>query len=166
MKITILGEEYRLKRLVDQKQLLKEIIGKDNSAKYIGFCAANEYSYQEKQYNKLLETLGKNKEVPTLKELENGNVTKIQITDSISAIVQARVNETLSHIWLENSMYSVSFINKLTYSVTIKIKPYLNGTIELAEQRFDYEKVEREDELREGKTLDEVIKLLQSFQTK
>lgn len=165
LKITISGEEYRLKRLVNQKQMIKEIIGKDDIAKYIGFGVEDEYSYQEGKYNKLLETLGKTKEVPTLKELANGNVTKIEITDSITAIVEARVNETSDFIWLKNSMYNVAFVNKLKYSVTIKIKPYLNETIKLEEQRFEYDELENEDELRKGKTFDELVQLLESFQT-
>lgn len=165
LKITIAGEEYRFKRLINQEHLIKEIIGKDDIAKYIGFWVEDEYSYQEEKYNKLLETLGKTKEVPTLKELASVNVTRIEITDSISAIVEARVNETSSHIWLKNSMYSVSFANMITYSVTIKIKPYLNKTIKLEEQRFEYDELENEDELRKGKTFDELVQLLESFQT-
>lgn len=164
LKITISGEEYRFKRLVNQKRLIKEIIGKDDIAKYIGFWAKDGYSYQEGEYNKLLETLGKTKEVPTLKELASGDVTKIEITDSISAIVEARVNETSDFIWLKNSMYSVAFENMLKYSVTIKIKPYLNETIKLEEQRFEYDELKNEDELRKGKTFDELVELLESFQ--
>lgn len=165
LKITTSEEEYRLKRLVNQKQIIKEFIGKDDIAKYTRFWIEDEYSYQEEKYNKLLETLGKTKEVPTLKELASGNVTKIQITDSISAIVEARVNETSSFIWLKNSMYSVGFENMLTYIVTIKIKPYLNETIKLEEQRFEYSELEKEDELRKGKTFDELVELLETFQT-
>lgn len=62
-------------------------------------------------------------------------------------------------------MYSVAFENMLKYSVTIKIKPYLNETIKLEEQRFEYDELKNEDELRKGKTFDELVELLESFQT-
>lgn len=62
-------------------------------------------------------------------------------------------------------MYSVWLENMQAYSIEIKIKPYLNEVIELAEQRFRYEELEDEEELRKGKTFDEIIQLLESYQT-
>ncbi len=164
IKITISDKVYRLERTINHKQLIKQIIGENDIVAYRGYWAKDVYNENEKKYDKFLKDLGETEEVPKLKELAKANSTKIQITDSISAIVEARVIETKSNIWLENNMYSVRLENMPTYSVTIKIKPYLNKFIELAEQRFDYEELKNVDELRKGKTLDEIIELLESFQ--
>lgn len=166
-KIEILGETYSFKRKFNLKELIKEIIGPDDVASYDinFFWTGSTYDEQKMKYNEFLEILGRNKEVPTLKELANADENKIQITDSISAIVEARVNRTTANIWLISSMYSVLLENMQAYSIEIKIKPYLNEVIELAEQRFKYEELEDEEKLRKGKTLDEIVQLLESYQT-
>lgn len=161
-KIEILGETYSFKKRL-KKELIKEVIGKNDVLTYND---GNEYDIQEKKYNKFLKLLDSTKNVPTLRELSIAHETEIQITDSISAIVEAKVIEGTRDIWLENNMYSVRIEDMPTYSVTIKIKPYFNKTIELAEQRFDYEELENEAELREGKTFDEIVEILESYQIK
>ncbi len=62
-------------------------------------------------------------------------------------------------------LYSVRFDNVKYYKTTIKVKPYLNNVIEMAERKFCYSELENEAELRKGKTLDEIIDLIESFET-
>lgn len=164
-KIEMLGETYSFKKGFNLKELIKKIISPEDVVSYNYFWSSCTYAEQEEKYNEFLNILGKTKEVPTLKELVNAKETKIQITDSINAIVEARVNRTTDNIWLNGSMYNVWLEKMQAYSIDIKIKPYLNEAIELAEQRFHYEELENEEELKKGKTFDEIVQLLESFQT-
>ncbi len=165
--ISMFVEEYTLKRKFNKKQLLNEIIGKENIVRYEDHLRGKEYSQTEEEYQKFLKDLGIKYEPPTLKVMsKNVGETKFKITESISVVISKEIEEEYYHcIWLNNPKYSVRLDNVKYYKTTIKVKPYFNNTIEMAEREFCYAELENEEELRKGKTLDEIIELLESFQT-
>lgn len=161
--ISMFVENYTFKREFNPKQLLNEIIGKENIVRYEDHLGRKEYSQIEEEYQKFLKVLGIKHEIPTLKVLANTtNEKKIQITESISAIISTEIEEDHYHcIWLNNPKYSVRLDDVKYYKTTIKVKPYLNNTIKMEEREFCYAELENEAELRKGKTLDEIIELLE-----
>lgn len=167
-RIKILEEVHTLKRNFDYKQLLNEIVGKENIARYMDRFSINTYNQAEEQYQKFLKELGIKDEPPTLKELaKNVGEKEIQITDLIKAVISTEVDIGYQDcIWLTNPKYNVRLQYVKYYKTTIKVKPYLSKTIEIAEKEFCYSEIENEEELRKGKTLDEIIELLDLLQSK
>lgn len=165
--ISIFVEEYTLKRRFNPKQLLNEIIGKENIVRYEDHLGRKEYSKIEEEYQKFLKDLGIKYNPLNLKVLANGaSEIKIKITEAISAVISTKIEEEHYYcIWLNNPKYSVRLDGVKYYKTTIKVKPYFNNSIEMQEREFCYAELENEEELRKGKTLDEIIELLESLQT-
>lgn len=161
--IKILGENYSLEKSFNLKELIKKIIGPDDVA---SFSSLKIYDEQRKKYNEFLKDLGRTRRVPTLKKLANADKTEFQITDSISAIAISSIKDkTKATVWLKSSMYRVQLDDIQEYSIDILIKPYFKETFELVSRHFQYEELENEEELRKGKNFDEIVQLLESYQT-
>lgn len=160
--INISGKKYKFARKIELDILIKQVIGENDVAKYDGTYRGHEYEEEEGKYIKFLEGLSRTKEIVPLKELAKGSKTKIEISETFSANVESsecvRNAET---IWLENGMYRIGLYDVKYFVRTVKIKPYYNNSIKLEEVEFEYIEIENEEELRKGKTLNELFEMLQ-----
>ena len=160
--INISGKKYKFAKKIKLNILIKQVIGENDVAKYYSTYRGREYEKEEAKYIKFLEGLSRTKEIVPLRELAKGSKTKIEISETFSANVESSVCvRNAETIWLENGMYRIGLYDVKYFKKTVKIKPYYNNSIELAEVEFEYIEIENEEELRKGKTLDELFEMLQ-----
>lgn len=123
----------------------------------------NENTQNENAFRRFLKTIGSTSSI-TLAEIINScdSAKEIQLSPIISATFSTKKKKNRGEIWLKNSKLGIKINTWKMCKTTIVIQAYFDFNVKLEKQTYHMWQVENDEELRNGMSFEEAMRLIRS----
>jgi len=154
------SQNYKFEREFNIKELLEQIL-EDKMLKeytYRTYSTAHNHYEAEKLFERFFDSLGKNEEIPTLKEIVTEEINQIKISECLFVNVEVKKQNITTRVELNNSQISVYLGKYPGYEITVRIALMHTGIKEpLKQEKFKFDIIQDEEKFSQPVNLEEVF---------